>query len=588
LTFGLLFAGVDALRRPGGSWSTVLALAGSSAVGTVLVRRQLASPAPLLPIDLLRRPVFALSIATSVCSFASAAMVFVAFPFYLHDVLGRSLAEVGLFLTPWPLAVAVAAPVSGRLSDRYPAGLLGGLGLLVQSLGLVLLILLPVAPSTVDVVWRLALCGLGFGLFQSPNAKTILTSAPPERSGGASGMQSTARLLGQAIGAAAVAVIFSMALEPPIAFALGIAAGLSALGCIMSFLRLLRYHPKTGTMVARCEGSHSNSGLGQYPGPGKTGAESMSSQTSRSTLEDRIDNLLVGAIDPHVHSGPSIAPRSLDHVELAREASRAGLAAVVTKDHDYSGAVAAALIAQHFPELTTKVYSGIVLNNVVGGINPWAVEHTAAMGGKIVWMPTLAAENHMRWENASGTTHPASTRKMRPAAVVPVLDSNNAIRDEVKEILDVVAKNDMTLASGHLHVSETWLVFEEAQKRGVRRLIFTHPEDIVDASLNDVQGIAAMGAAVEHSLCMFLEGTKFQTCAPEDLKKQIDAAGVDNTILCSDLGQWGNISPVEGLRRGIKLCMDLGYSDEDIRKMVSLNAARTLGLEATLPSRRSD
>jgi hypothetical protein len=302
-------------------------------------------------------------------------------------------------------------------------------------------------------------------------------------------------------------------------------------------------------------------------------------------LDQRIENLLVGAIDPHVHSGPSIAPRSVDHLELAREASETGFAAIVTKDHDYSGVMTAALIARHHPELKTKVYSGIALNNVVGGLNPYAVEHTAAMGGKVVWMPTLSAENHFRWEKESGRAHPASTSKIRPASVVPVLNDDKTVRDDAKEILDVLARTGMALASGHLHVSETWIVFEEARKRGVQRLIFTHPEDIVDASLNDVKGIAGMGAMVEHSLCMFLEGNKFQSCAPEDLKKHIDAAGVDNTMLCSDLGQMGNISPVEGMRRGVKLCLDLGYGDEDIRKMVSLNAARVLGLEGDLPSR---
>ena len=309
----------------------------------------------------------------------------------------------------------------------------------------------------------------------------------------------------------------------------------------------------------------------------------MTSQSSGKTVEQRIDNLLVGAIDPHVHSGPSIAPRSLDHLELAREASKAGLAAVVTKDHDYAGVMTAALIAKHFPDLTTKVYSSIVLNNVVGGLNPYAVEHTAAMGGKIVWMPTLAAANHLRWEKTSNWSHPASTQKMRPVTVVPVLNDDGTVRDDVKEILDIVAKSDMTLASGHLHVSETWLVFEEAKRRGVNRLIFTHPEDIVDASLNDVRGIAAMGAYVEHSLCMFLEGCKFKSCEADDLKKQIDAAGVDKTMLCSDLGQVGTFSPIDGLRRGIKLCMDLGYSDEDIKKMVSFNTARELAIEADLP-----
>ena len=207
--------------------------------------------------------------------------------------------------------------------------------------------------------------------------------------------------------------------------------------------------------------------------------------TEHSTPSDRksrTDKILQNAIDPHVHSGPSIAARSLDHLELVRQLSAAGFDAVVTKDHDYSGVTTAALITKHFPELRTKIFSSIVLNNVVGGMNPYAVEHTAAMGGKIVWMPTLAAENHLRWEKTASWVHPASTSKMRPASPVPVVDSG-IVRDDVKEVLDVVAKHDMILASGHIHVSETWLVFEEAQRRGVKRLVFTHPEDIVGASL---------------------------------------------------------------------------------------------------------
>ena len=293
----------------------------------------------------------------------------------------------------------------------------------------------------------------------------------------------------------------------------------------------------------------------------------------------RIDAILQGAIDPHVHSGPSIAARALDHLDLVRQLSDAGFAAVVTKDHDYAGVATAALITKHHPELRTRIFSGIALNNVVGGMNPYAVEHTAAMGGKIVWMPTLAAENHLRWEKTAQWTHPASTQKMRPASPVPVLDANKKVRDDVKDVLDVIARNDMVLASGHLHVSETWLVFEEAQRRGVKRLIFTHPEEIVGASLNDVKGIAAMGAQVEHSLCMFLEGSKFKTASAEDLRHHIDAAGVDQTILCSDLGQVGVFSPLEGFRRGVALCIDLGYGDADIHKMVSTNTARVLGIE---------
>ena len=109
-----------------------------------------------------------------------------------------------------------------------------------------------------------------------------------------------------------------------------------------------------------------------------------------------------------------------------------------------------------------------------------------------------------------------------------------------------------------------------------------HPEEIVDASLNDVKGIAAMGAFVEHSLCMFIEGSKFKVRESEELRNFIDAAGVDQTVLASDLGQTGALSPLEGFRRGIKLCIDLGYTDHDIRKMVSTNVARMLGIEAEL------
>jgi hypothetical protein len=310
-------------------------------------------------------------------------------------------------------------------------------------------------------------------------------------------------------------------------------------------------------------------------------AAATTQQATSSDRKSRIDKILQNAIDPHVHSGPSIAKRSLDHLELVQQLSEAGFDAVVTKDHDYAGVATGQLITKHYPELRTKIFSSIVLNNVVGGMNPYAVEHTAAMGGKIVWMPTLAAENHLRWEKTSSWVHPASTQKMRPASPIPVLDANGKVRDDVKEVLDVVAKNDMILASGHIHVSETWLVFEEAQKRGVKRLVFTHPEDIVGASLNDVKGIAAMGAAVEHSLAMFVgKNNHLPGRTHEDLRRQIDAAGVDSTIMCSDLGQLGSMSPLEGFQRGVELCMDLGYSDADIHKMVSTNTARVLGLAA--------
>lgn len=288
--------------------------------------------------------------------------------------------------------------------------------------------------------------------------------------------------------------------------------------------------------------------------------------------------LLSGAVDPHVHSGPSIAPRAVDHLELARMMSAAGFAAVVTKDHDYAGVTCAAMIAHHHPELTTKVFSGIALNNVVGGLNAYAVEHTAAMAGKIVWLPTLSAENHLRWQAGSGWSHPASTQKIRPASAVPLFDEAGKMLPELLDVLDVCAATGLALASGHIHVSETKKVFAEARRRGVERLIFTHPEDIVGATMEDAVEIADMGAQVEHSLAFFLEGSKFRTRTTEELQQFIDRVGPGRTILCSDLGQVGTLTPLEGFQQAVATCLALGYRDADIQAMVAGNAATVIGL----------
>ena len=183
----------------------------AAVIGYFFVRRQLTQPAPLLPVDLMRIPVFALSICTSVCSFTAQMLAFVSLPFLLQDSLGLSQVQTGFLMTPWPLVIVVAAPLAGVLSDRYSAGVLGGIGLAMLTAGLLLLATIGAHPGTVDIAWRMALCGAGFGLFQSPNNRAMLSSAPRERSGGASGMLGTARLTGQTLGAALVALIFGVA-----------------------------------------------------------------------------------------------------------------------------------------------------------------------------------------------------------------------------------------------------------------------------------------------------------------------------------------------------------------------------------------
>jgi MFS transporter, DHA2 family, multidrug resistance protein len=213
-------------------------LAAALLIGLTLMRRHADHPAPMLPFDLFRRPLFALSAATAICSFAVQGLSFVALPFYFEDILGRSQVETGFFMTPWPLVVAVMAPIGGRLSDRFSAGILGGIGLSLLALGMALLAMLPANPGVIDIVWRMMLCGFGFGFFQTPNMKTIMTSAPPHRSGSASGIVATARLVGQTAGAAAAALCFSLSGRDGATLALALGAGFAALGSVMSFLRL--------------------------------------------------------------------------------------------------------------------------------------------------------------------------------------------------------------------------------------------------------------------------------------------------------------------------------------------------------------
>jgi DHA2 family multidrug resistance protein-like MFS transporter len=204
-----------------------------------LVRRQAPMAAPMLPIDLFRRPVFALSSATAVGSFAAQGLAFVALPFYFQHTLGRTQVDTGLLMTPWPVVVAIMAPIAGRLSDRYPPAILGGIGLAMLSVGLVLMALLPADPSVTGIAWRMALCGGGFGFFQSPNLRALMASAPPERSGGASGIVAMSRLTGQATGAALVALCFSLSATNGPALALALGAGFAAAASVASLLRLV-------------------------------------------------------------------------------------------------------------------------------------------------------------------------------------------------------------------------------------------------------------------------------------------------------------------------------------------------------------
>lgn len=237
---GLVFIGADTLTRGGAALPAALGVALAVAAGFFLVRRARGVEAPLVPVDLFRIPIFALSVSASICAFAAFAITFVALPFYFQEVLGRDQVATGLLMTPWPVAIGLAAPLAGRLSDRIPAGTLGALGMVLLATGLALISRLSPATPTVAIVLTMALCGFGFGAFQAPNNRTMLAAAPRTRSGAAGGMLATARLLGMTVGATIVALVFHLAPEGAEPVSLGIATGLALAAALLSGLRLSR------------------------------------------------------------------------------------------------------------------------------------------------------------------------------------------------------------------------------------------------------------------------------------------------------------------------------------------------------------
>jgi DHA2 family multidrug resistance protein-like MFS transporter len=210
ITFGLLIHGIDGVAH-GHPWPVIVAeIAAAAVLGTIFVRRQLRLADPMMPVDVFARPIFALSISSSTCNFTAQGLALVSLPFFFHTVLGKSAADTGILLTAWPAALAITAPIAGRLADRHHAGLLGAIGLTIMTSGLVLTALLPTDPSTLNILWRLALCGIGFGIFASPNNRLMMNAVPRERSGSAGGTIATARTLGQTMGAALVALTFAL------------------------------------------------------------------------------------------------------------------------------------------------------------------------------------------------------------------------------------------------------------------------------------------------------------------------------------------------------------------------------------------
>jgi MFS transporter, DHA2 family, multidrug resistance protein len=243
-TFGLLIFGIDGMAHGHRRIVIISELALAVILGTLFVWRQKRLADPMMPVDVFKVPIFALSISAASCAFTAQGLAFVSLPFFFHTVLGRNATDTGILLTAWPLALAAIAPVAGRLADRHHAGLLGAIGLTSMTTGLVLMALLPPDPSAANVMWRLVLCGAGFGIFSAPNSRLMMNAVPRERSGSAGGIIATARVLGQTLGAALVALVFGLfdfsngGAADAARAAIWLAAGFAVVALVIGSLRL--------------------------------------------------------------------------------------------------------------------------------------------------------------------------------------------------------------------------------------------------------------------------------------------------------------------------------------------------------------
>lgn len=291
------------------------------------------------------------------------------------------------------------------------------------------------------------------------------------------------------------------------------------------------------------------------------------------------ENPLVGTIDMHVHSAPDVASRCVHDIELALKAREMGMRAIVIKNHEFITNDRAYLVRQIVPGI--EVFGGITLNYPVGGINPAAVDTMLKFTGrcaKIVWLPTHDAAHHKSF-----------FAKKPDAGGIRVIDSSGKVIPELRKILKSIAKADIVFATGHVSPKEALAAVEAAKEEGVRRILITHAlQSPGEMSLDDIKRCVEMGAFIEHAYLSFLMGPKahlgwmreWRHVSMEMFAEAIKATGAEHNILITDLGQYLNPTPADGMREFILALKKQGLTDEELNWMTKKNPARLLGLEA--------
>lgn len=245
ITFGLLFYTLDGFAHHSPVLRLLIQLGVVFLVGYYFVYRQLHEKTPLLPIDLMRIPIFRLSIFGKICSFIAQMLVMISLPFYLQNTMGYSEVMTGLLITAWPLAAMVMGPLAGFMVEKVNPGIIGFIGMCVFCAGLISLSFLTPHASHFDVIWRITLTGMGNSFFQTSNNSSIMASSPKERSGSASGMLTLGRLVGQTFGTTLIAFLFSIiAKDKANSISMLVGAGIAVIAAIISISRIKDYHKK--------------------------------------------------------------------------------------------------------------------------------------------------------------------------------------------------------------------------------------------------------------------------------------------------------------------------------------------------------
>jgi hypothetical protein len=299
-------------------------------------------------------------------------------------------------------------------------------------------------------------------------------------------------------------------------------------------------------------------------------------------MSDVVNRLLDGSVDLHVHPYPSPFPRRMDAAEAAQRAADAGMRAIVVKSHHHDTATDVAALRAHGIDASgIDVFGGIALNTQVGGLNPHAVNLSLAMGGKVVWFPTIASPKHIEHHREHPQLKfPSLAVDLIPEEPIDVfVNSEGRLRPEVHEILRMIGEADAVLASGHMPAQSIIAVFAAAKEHGVRRMIVNHPNFVIEASKDEVKQLVELGALIEHSLCMYDEESSFHNWQIDTLVDWVRWVGPEHSSLGSDLGQAGNPFPADSFRKICSRLLEAGMTETEVRMLVADNPARLIGLD---------